>query len=447
MNLATYIKRGAAAEKSGGLQVGVGGFGGMRSWFYGLLPGAKLDYQRLAGNPWKNSIVAASVQWVGRNLPQAPFAIYRRDPQGQEKIDKSHPLAKLLARPSKYLSGRDLRTATMLSLIVSGNAYWYIVRGNGGAPVELWYIPHFQIAPIPGNSTIDWVTGYEYVVGGKKQTLAYEDVIHFRDGIDPEYPWKGLSPLASAFRLLVTDNECDGYSASLIRNMGIPGAIITPKNADQVFGHPEMDLLKTQYEESVSGDNRGRPMVLTGPVDVKTLALSPEQLLLNTAQDKPEERVSALIGIPVGVLQLGVGLENSTYNNREADREAAWVEGIIPRNDIICNALDIQLLPLFGNAASERVGCDYSTVKALQESQDDLFDRLSTAVGGPFITPNEARAQVGLANLADKDVLYPPKVGTTPKPDDGDASVSDESVKSALAAKWRARQRLLTHGR
>ena len=408
--LTTPLRFGLS-QKSGLAIGGVGRFGGRQSLFYGLLPGAKIDYQRIAGCLWKNSIVAASVHWIGRNLPQAPPCVFQMQGDGTEKIVPHHPLTVLLLRPNKYYSGRTLRWATILSLVVSGNAYWYIIRGMDGKPAQLWYLPHFQIRPVPGATTDDWITHYEYLQNGEKQPLKFADVIHFRDGLDPEYPWLGLSPLASAFRLVVTDNEADGYAAAILRNMGIPGAIITPKDASTRFDQPQADELKEQYEESTQGDNRGRPMVLSGPVDVKTLALSPEQLLLDTAQDKPEERISALIGIPVGVLQLGVGLEHGTYNNREADHEVAWTEGIIPRLDLINSEIDTQLLPFLGDPSTERTGSDYRGVKALQESADSLYVRLGSAVGGPFLTPNEARRQVGLTDISTGDVLYPPKAG------------------------------------
>lgn len=421
--------------RKSGLPVGGGGrFGGRASLFYGLLPGAKIDFQRIAGQLWKNSIVAASIHWIGRNLPQAPPCVYQLQADGSEKIVPKHPLTALLLRPNKYYSGRTLRWATMLSLIVSGNAYWYIIRGMDGKPKELWYLPHFQVRPVPGATTDDWIIGYEYLQNGEKLPLKFADVIHFRDGLDPEYPWLGLSPLGSAFRLVVTDNEADGYAAAILRNMGIPGAIITPKDALQKFDQPQADELKDQYEESTQGDNRGRPMVLSGPVDVKTLALSPEQLLLSSAQDKPEERISALIGIPVGVLQLGVGLEHSTYSNREADHEVAWTEGIIPRLDILNSEIDTQLLPFLGDPETERTGADYRSVKALQESTDDLYDRIIGAVGGPFLTPNEARRQVGLTDIAGGDALYPPKAGgDQPEPNDAPAK-TDPAATAADAA-------------
>ena len=391
---------------------GAGRYGG-RNWLFGLLPGAKIDYQRLAGQLWKNSIVASSINWIGRNLAQAPACVYKINPDGEEEIVQGHPLTALLQRPNKFYGGRVLRFATVLSLVVSGNAYWYIVRDMAGRPKELWYLPHTQVTPDwPDDATTDnWITGYIYYQQGRKIDLKFADVIHFRDGLDPDNMRQGLSPLASASREVVTDNERSGYEAALLKNTGVPGCIITPVDSTKTFTKGTKDELKSEYEESTTGDNRGRPMVLSGPIEVKRLALSPEELMLKGVSDKAEERICALIGVPPGVLNLGVGLAHSTYSNREADKETAWYEAIIPRLDIINSELDVQLLPFLGNPATERVGADYRNVRALRESMDNLYKRLTAAVSGPWLAPNEARAQVGLKPIAGGNDLYPPKAG------------------------------------
>ena len=177
-----YVSHGALPMSgfSGG-----GRYGGSRTLFYGLLPGAKRDYQRIAGDLYRNSIVSASINWISRNLPQAPPCVYRNLPDGTRQIVPKHPMTAMLMRPNPYYDGRTLRQATMLSLITAGNAYWYIVRDARLNPKELWYLPHFQCRPYwHSNATTDtWIEGYAYTQGGETIALAFEDVFHMRDGI------------------------------------------------------------------------------------------------------------------------------------------------------------------------------------------------------------------------------------------------------------------------
>ena len=51
--------------------------------------------------------------------------------------------------------------------------------------------------------------------------------MHFRFGLDPENDRKGRSPLAGVLREVFTDDEAANYTASLLRNMGVPGIIVS----------------------------------------------------------------------------------------------------------------------------------------------------------------------------------------------------------------------------
>ena len=152
---------------------------------------------------------------------------------------------------------------------------------------------------------------------------------------------------------------------------------------------------RTQFEEQVTGDNRFRPVVGSGGVDVQQIQLSPRDMLLDTAQDNPEARLCALIGVPAVVLGLKVGLDHSTYANMGEARRAAWEDGIVPRNLLICAHLTHQLLPDFEANPNAFVDADYSRVKALQDNQSDLLKTITLAAGRPVLTVNEARERLG----------------------------------------------------
>lgn len=412
-----------------GNYVGSSRYGTGRYWFYGLLPGAKVDYERIAGDRWKNAIVQASLAWIGRNLPQAPPCIYRENAKGEEAIVPGHPLTELLKRPNPYYDGRTLRQATFLSMIAGrGNAYWWVKRGPTGLPLELWYLPHFDVWPLwdHESTTDNWIVGYAYRNNGTIVRLKNEEVIHFRDGMDPENQRMALDPLKSGSREIVTDNEASGFAAALLKNMGVPGVVISPAHEGATFQTTDSDELKAMFEENAGGDNRGRPIVLSGGVRLDRLNLSPNELLLDHAQDRPEARLCALIGINPVVLGLTIGLEHSTYANMEEAERAAWRNGIIPRLELMNSELDTQLLPFYPNTTKLRVGADYRRVIALQDSLDDLYKRNNGAVGGPWLTPNEARQTASLPPIGGGDALYPARALPASDSADGKDGMSDK---------------------
>ena len=53
---------------------------------------------------------------------------------------------------------------------------------------------------------------------------------------------------------------------------------------------------------------RGKPHVSTAPIRIEQFGFSPEQMSLKDLRRLPEERISALLGIPAIVAGLGAGL-------------------------------------------------------------------------------------------------------------------------------------------
>ena len=403
-----YVKAGRNLPMGGSTSASRYGGNG-RSWFFSYLPGATIDYERKAGDAWKNGVISAALGWIARNLPYAPLAVFTEDANGDEKIVPKHPLAELLKRPNKYYDGKTLLQATFLSLIAGrGNAYWWVKRDNVGRPIEFWYLPHFECWPIWNNesTTNNWITGYAYRQNGITYTLKESDVIHFRDGLDPECTRIGLDPLKATARERVVDNAASGYAAQLLENMAIPGAIISPADKQADFDAGDYEDIKASFEISAGGDNRFRPMVATSAIKIEKLSFSPQELLLDTVQNRPEARLLAQIGISPMVLGLTVGLEHSTYSNMETAEIAAWYNCIMPRIALICSELDTQALAFYPGHESLHVGGDYRKVPALQEDLAAKHKYLSLAVGGPYMTRNEARQALGFKDLPDGDELY-----------------------------------------
>ena len=147
--------------------------------------GNRIDYATEIGNVGSASLVMAAVNWLGRVLPEAPLNVVELDEDGMEQVIPGHPAAKLLRRPNLYYSGTTLLKAFAYSWIVSGNPYVLKVRNGGSRVTELWYVPPHMMRPLWPQSGSEFITGYEYKVDGATQTFEQEDVIHFRDGIDP----------------------------------------------------------------------------------------------------------------------------------------------------------------------------------------------------------------------------------------------------------------------
>jgi HK97 family phage portal protein len=387
-----------------------------RSWWWGWNR-SHIDYRAEVGDARRNSIVESCVRWIQRTFPEAPVRILTFNGQGEETPQPEHPLKLLLDTPNPFYPGELLWSATLADRTISGNAYWLKVRSGAGRTVQLWWIPSTMIEPRWPQDGSAYISHYDYTPDGlsEPQRIDVGDVVHFRDGLDPNNIRKGLSPLGSLLREIFTDSEASEYTASMLRNVGVPPVVISP-GKDARPSQDELDEVKTMYMEKTTGSHRGEPLVMRGETSVSVLGFNPQQMDMRMARRVPEERVSAVLGIPAAVVGLGTGLENTKVGATMAEmREQAYESNIIPTQRLMAAELRTQLLPDFGDVRRLRLDFDLSKVRVLQADQDSLHERAREDLKAGGIAVNEFRQMIGLEPLDSTagDVLYIP-IGVTP---------------------------------
>lgn len=367
-------------------------------WGFGrLLKRTRFDYRREVGDGLDSSVVTAPIQWLQRALPEARLTVVQRKADGSMAEKADHPMLQLIQRPNPYYGDIALWAGTVLSRCTGGDAYWIKVRNRLGRPAELWYVPHWMIepkAPIDGTELIDH---YEYRPGnGTVIRLEREDVVHFRCGIDPRNPMKGLAPLDGAIREIFMDLEASNFVASLLRNMGVPGVVISPKGG--AMPAPEdVEATKTWFKQAFGGDNRGGPLVMGAPTEVTPYGFNPQQMNMSEARDVAEERVCACLGIPAAVVGFGAGLETAKVGaTMEELFKTAWRNGVLPMARELADELDRSLLPDFGDAGSLKCSWNTDEVLALQEDEDKQVERWNKMLGAGGVELFEYRTALGL---------------------------------------------------
>jgi hypothetical protein len=116
-------------------------------------------------------------------------------------------------------------------------------------------------------------------------------------------------------REVFTDNEAADFTATLLRNMGVPACSSARRRGAVSTRRTRRRRRKATSETKFHGDRRGEPIVMTGATKVEQFGFSPEQLLLRELRRIPEERITAVLGIPAIVAGLGAGLARSTFTN------------------------------------------------------------------------------------------------------------------------------------
>lgn len=406
----------------GGSSDGWGNRGGWSGTGASILQGKRLDYRALVGDPSQSSVVMALCNWAGRNYPAAPLQAVRRTADGRETVLPNDPCIALMDRPNPVYGGALMWAALIADCIMSGQGYLLKVRPpRGTRPVQLWWVPSPLIKPVwPSDGSV-WIDHYVYTPITTPVSVAVEDVIHLRPfGLDPANPRLGRAPLSALYAEVWTDQEAQAYTGSILRNLAVPGCVLSPKSTDatQRMTADDAERAKVAFEQKFGADNRGRVFVASNPMDVVPLSFNPQEMDLQALRRLPEERVAAVLGIPAIVAGLGAGYDHAIYSNVEQAREAAYEEFLIPIQRINAHDLAIQLLPDFTTDPTIRLQHDYSHVRALQEDQDALAKRAVEAFAGGLMMRGEARELIGLKARPEDNVHFMPRSSGLIAPDE-----------------------------
>lgn len=369
----------------------------------------RISWSTEAGDPLRNSIIMACLMWIQRKFPESPLILKKIDSDGEEEVLRVHPMLDLIEFPNPWYDGTLLWMATLMDWTLDGNAYWVKIRNGHGAPVELWWVPERFMEP-KGNRHDPkvFISHYEQTVNGHKTNWKPEDVVHFRFGIDPQNPRKGLSPLKALLREVFTDNEASEFTATLLRNSGVPGLIFIPDTEAFLTREQQLETERS-LAKKMYGQNRGRPMVASGKAHIEQFGFDPSQMDMGQIRNVPEERITAVMGIPASVVGLGTGLEQTKVGATQSEaRRMAHENAIQPSQRIAGSVLKRQLLPDFeGEQTAKRffVGFDNSEITVLQEDRTAVMDRLNKAVQGGFMQVGEARMALNLP-VEESDKIY-----------------------------------------
>jgi len=395
-------------------------------------PGAGVDTSSL------NSAVFACLMTVASSYPEPPLCVYRKTSQGKSEKIEDHPLQILIDAPTPNgeLSTEEIQFWTAWALHVDGNAYWLKVRSGDaltGNVIQLWPVSPSLMAPVTERNSGDWISYYQYRIA-PNQTVAVpvKNVIHFRLGLDDRDMRKGLAPLKHLVRQISTDDEADRFVDALLKNFAVPGLVVIPAQGVSVNSESEADRIADKMRRKFGNDNRGNVAVMSKEVTVEQFGFSPKDLDLSVLHRIPEERISAVIGVPAIVAGLGAGLDRATYANFKEAREMFTEQKLIPQWRTSARKLNTSLKPDFTQDKKIYIDYDLTNVRTLQEDEDSKYKRLTEAVGKPFIKRNEARTDVGLDPIPEWDTedaeppAPPPVPVPAPNPDDANAAQPDQ---------------------
>ena len=246
------------------------------------------------------SAVTACVSAISESVASLPLMVYRRNDDGREKAS-DHPLYRVLHdSPNEIQTALEFREQMTASMLLHGNGYARIVRGNDGQVRQLLPIHSTRVRVIElDNGRL----GYEVGTNEKTEKLVMEDVFHLKHrsddglvGISPIQRCKQVLELASAEMNHGTEVFSNG--AKLLGILKAPGR------------------LNTEQREAVSRTwkayKSGGTAILTEGMDFSTVSMSLEDAEWIAARQFSTEEICRLFRCPPTVIG---DLRHGNYSN------------------------------------------------------------------------------------------------------------------------------------
>lgn len=358
--------------------------------------GSRVNYANKLGDLAKNSLLCSAIRYLGNVFPKPPLYVKETTgTKGESQGVPNHPLELLWKKPNPFYSGSTLKKAIAFSWVLRSQAYILINYDNNQTePLELWWEPHWTIRPVWPQDGTEFISYYEVNRNGQWYKVPTENVIHFRDSLNPYNQREGFSPIPSIMPELHGDQEAAHYYATLMGGSAVPPFLVS-LDRDMQINQEGIDSFTRDLIRKTSGKRRGQPIVAKGARTYK-LGFNPKELDLRESRYMSEQRFCAVMGIPNIVLELGSGQLQSTYNNVSEAEARAWNEYVIPFLGHVEEELNVQLLQRYHNEPDNRY-CqhDLSKIQALQEDEDKKAERIARLYEGEIIMRNEARSAVG----------------------------------------------------
>jgi HK97 family phage portal protein len=375
---------------------------------------APRDYAGFAREGFaQNAVVYRAVRMIAEAAANVPLLLYEGDVEIMQ-----HPLIDLVARPNPVSSTPDLLEAWYGFLLVSGNAYLEAVA-VGGQIRELHALRPDRMKVIPGPD--GWPEAFEYTAGGNSVRFAGEaapgvrPVLHVKL-FNPVNDHYGMSPIEAAATAIDIHNTAARWNKALLDNSARPSGALVYTSRDGNLSPEQYERLKSELEQGFQGAaHAGRPLLLEGGLDWKSMSLSPKDMDFIEAKHAAAREIALALGVPP--MLLGIPGDNTYSNYAEANR-TFWRQTVLPLVNRTAKALSAWLSPAYatdpalslskGGAALE-LRPDLDAIEALSPEREALWARLEKAT---FLTADEKRSAVGYAPL---DEVSDP-AGLTPSP-------------------------------
>jgi HK97 family phage portal protein len=319
----------------------------------------------------------ASVMLYANTVASMPVGVFIRDGGVRRPVTRPRWLDNPVPNNPNY-TRFDLMHRTVSSLLIDGNSFLMILRGENGEIVEVRLLDPRKVTIL---RTETGAPIYRVKTTAGSVDLTADDIVHITlFGVGEDL--RGLSPVEHHKTTLGLAKATTEYAAKFFeQGASVSGLVTVPGEltADQA------ESLRASFGRRHEGlRNMHKIAVLTGGASYESMGFNPSDLAIVENMEAGTQAIARLYGIPLHLLQLPGA--NSSYNSLEiVSRE--WL--MLGLGSLIAR-LEAGLQRLIvGDTTFIKFNVD-SILRPLTKERYESY-RIGLNEGG-FLTLNEVRA-------------------------------------------------------
>lgn len=385
----------------------------------------------------------AVVDFLAASIAQLPLNVYTRNGETDRERDRKSPAARLLWRPNSAMTEFEFIRAMMIEYYVFGTVYVLVLPDADSRS-------GWQIWPVPS----EWVIGTEsknaYMAdsitvvakgSGAPVKIPSTDFVQFKT-YSPGNPGGYVSPISALRQTLEEQIQAGKFRRQLWGSSGrLNAQIIRPANV-QAWDDEQRKRFVDAFREAwgAGGSKAGSIPLLEDGMEIKPFQTSFKESQWMESVKLSREACAAAYRVNPSLIW---HTDTQTYASSRDNARALYAECLGPDLQMLQQRINAFLLPMIG-ADPEDTYVEFDLTEKLKGSFEERAQILQAAVGGPWMTRNEARADNNLPPVEGGDELIVPLSvveGSQASPQDTSPNESHEpmAVEENAAPKMRAK--------
>lgn len=348
----------------------------------------------------------AVISFLADNAAQIPIKVYERASDTDRPRVHDSPAALLLANPNPDMTAFEFKRWMYSDILLYERFLTLLVRSrNTQSGWELRPIPAGWIQSYRGSSPFAPESIIVGVPGNSPIEIPKNMFVLFH-GYDPTDPMRQYSRISALKESLHEQVESNRFRRQMWHRGGRFNSYLTRPKDVQPWSEGAFERFKTTWEASWAGSDAGEAggiPILEDGMEIRTVQFNSRDAQWAESVKLSREDCAAVYHVNPAMIWPGSG---QTYASAKDNARALYNDCLAPTLMQATDRINMAILPRIGESSTHYAAYDI-TIKT-EGTFEDKIKTLSSAVGAPFLSRNEARAKLDLPAIDGGDELITP---------------------------------------